>query len=580
MISHKLKNQLLKLHKDLDILREREARFGAGQAPLDLLHLIEDHQTAIKLIEQALAGQISEKELAEELKSLNLAFGGTVQNIIQMVPVPYMLGGLAVGVVMAVSLFLNTAWGQVTFGPMPTVTPLFTSPAEAHELLILVAEFDSSGRKIVKAHEDIYDKLGEEIKQLGLFNVRLQAAPKISHDQQIATWQQVYQPAFIIWGGTDDVRTVTKFSITASAGNDLVGVPTTKILLDLQDFNLFIAYELPEQMAFFAKFTLGQIYFRNDQLQEADKVFASALQNHSPSIPVETLATAYFYQGFTSQKLNQLDEAMTQYEQALERNPALYQAYYNRGVALIDQSLFDEALKEFTQAIELKQDLPFAYFNRASILKGQGKLEQALQDYNHGLKLSPTSAEAILARGEVYQKQGKYELALADYNRTLELTPNLGMAYIYRAQLQEERGAKAEAEADYDKASTLLDPQQDSDYYIYALGTRAWLAYERGDYQTAIQANQTLLEATQFVTPEQPSFFELLRVRYNLALALLAAGQTAKAKAEYDTALSLTPAQELLDPFIGDLEMLRQAQPNNADIADILSYLQTRPISQ
>ncbi|MCL4303005.1 MAG: tetratricopeptide repeat protein [Anaerolineae bacterium] len=580
MMGYKLQKKLLKLQKDLNILQTREAKFGAGQAPLELLHLIEDHESAIKLTEQALAGQISEKELDEELKSLNLAFGGSVQNIIQMVPIPFVMGGLAIGVVVAISLFLNTSWGQIAFGPMPTATPLFTTPAEAHELLILVAEFESAGNKIVKAHEDIYDKLQEEIKRLDLANVRVQLAPKVSQDQQIETWQQVYKPIFIIWGGTDDVRTLTKFSITAPTSDDFASIPTTKTLLDLQDFNLFITYELPEQMAFFAKFTLGQIYFRNDQLQEADKVFASALQNYSPKIPAETLATAYFYQGFTSQKLNQLDEAVDQYQQAIERNPALYQAHYNRGVALTEQGLLNEAIKEFTQAIELNQDLPFAYFNRANILRIGGQLDKALQDYNQGLKLSPENPDALLARGAVYREQGEYELALADYNRTIELAPNFAMAYIFRAELYEEQDAKAEAEANYDKASSLLDPQQENDLYIYAQGSRAWLAYERGDYQTAIQANQALLKSSQTVTSEQPSFLELQRIRYNLTLALLADGQTSQAKAEYDIALNLAPASEMLDQFITDLETLHQVQPANASIAEFLSYIQAQPINQ
>jgi hypothetical protein len=53
-----LKQLLETLHKNLNILREREAKYG-GNAPLDLLNQIEDHQTAIGLIEPRLAGEIS-----------------------------------------------------------------------------------------------------------------------------------------------------------------------------------------------------------------------------------------------------------------------------------------------------------------------------------------------------------------------------------------------------------------------------------------------------------------------------------------------------------------------------------------
>ncbi len=43
-----LKTYLLKLHKNLNILKEREAKRGSD-APLALLNQIEDHQSAIDL---------------------------------------------------------------------------------------------------------------------------------------------------------------------------------------------------------------------------------------------------------------------------------------------------------------------------------------------------------------------------------------------------------------------------------------------------------------------------------------------------------------------------------------------------
>jgi len=67
-----LKSRLLDLNKNLNILREREAKYG-GNAPLDLLTQIEDHETAIELVQAAIAGEVTEEELEEELAPLNLA---------------------------------------------------------------------------------------------------------------------------------------------------------------------------------------------------------------------------------------------------------------------------------------------------------------------------------------------------------------------------------------------------------------------------------------------------------------------------------------------------------------------------
>ena len=67
-----LKKELARLTHNLNTLREREAKYG-GNAPLELLNEIEDHQTAIALYRQTLRGDLSEAELREALAPLNIA---------------------------------------------------------------------------------------------------------------------------------------------------------------------------------------------------------------------------------------------------------------------------------------------------------------------------------------------------------------------------------------------------------------------------------------------------------------------------------------------------------------------------
>ena len=74
---NKLKSRLLTLNKNLNLLREREAKYG-GSAPLELVNQIADHETALELVQQAIAGQLTKKELDEQLAPLNLALTGGV----------------------------------------------------------------------------------------------------------------------------------------------------------------------------------------------------------------------------------------------------------------------------------------------------------------------------------------------------------------------------------------------------------------------------------------------------------------------------------------------------------------------
>lgn len=76
-----LRQLLQRTRQNLLILQEREAKFG-GNAPLELLNQIRDHQTAVELIEDALNTELTEtglQQLKEALRPLLVA--GNVEQI-------------------------------------------------------------------------------------------------------------------------------------------------------------------------------------------------------------------------------------------------------------------------------------------------------------------------------------------------------------------------------------------------------------------------------------------------------------------------------------------------------------------
>ena len=78
-----LKAQLAKLNRNLNTLREREAKY-AGNAPLELLNQIDDHLQAITLVEQAVNGDITREELDTELAPLIIATGDIMKSAVDM----------------------------------------------------------------------------------------------------------------------------------------------------------------------------------------------------------------------------------------------------------------------------------------------------------------------------------------------------------------------------------------------------------------------------------------------------------------------------------------------------------------
>lgn len=139
-----LKQRLKNLNNQLNILREREAKYGGrDNTPLDLLNQIEDYQTAIGLVEARLAGKISAAALTEQLASLNLSpaggrteliFGTKINIGTLVVPAVPVLAGLLV----FIALVTVAAWLYFVPAKMPLNT-----------FNVAVAEFgqiDANGR--------------------------------------------------------------------------------------------------------------------------------------------------------------------------------------------------------------------------------------------------------------------------------------------------------------------------------------------------------------------------------------------------------------------------------------------------
>ncbi len=158
MNENELKQFLATLYDQLNILKEREAR-AAGNAPVELLNQIDDHERAISLTQATLAGDLTPEALKEQLRPLGLSLerGGAefisgdkvegdkfeekslVKVVIEGIPTRLLAGVLA-GVVILAYL----AWLYLTPKQMPL-----------HGFNVAVAEFgqvDGQGR--VSASED------------------------------------------------------------------------------------------------------------------------------------------------------------------------------------------------------------------------------------------------------------------------------------------------------------------------------------------------------------------------------------------------------------------------------------------
>lgn len=109
--------------------------------------------------------------------------------------------------------------------------------------------------------------------------------------------------------------------------------------------------------------------------------------------------------GLFFQNTGSYNEAITCYNKAEEVLPANATVNYNKGYIYIEyKNELDSAITEFTNAIA-KQPLYFqAYFSRGLCLEKQGKLEGALSDYEAGLSIQPAFTLAALGKERVLKQ--------------------------------------------------------------------------------------------------------------------------------------------------------------------------------
>ncbi len=117
----------------------------------------------------------------------------------------------------------------------------------------------------------------------------------------------------------------------------------------------------------------------------------------------------------------------------------------NRGNVRVAQHRLDEAIADFDRAIQLAPEQPDPYLNRGVALEGQGKYEDALIDYNRAIAINPQDAMAYNNRGNARAGQQRWLEALTDYQKAVDLAPDFAIARANAALVTYQVGNKQEA---------------------------------------------------------------------------------------------------------------------------------------
>lgn len=149
-------------------------------------------------------------------------------------------------------------------------------------------------------------------------------------------------------------------------------------------------------------------------------------------------AEALYDRGVTHWRLGDVDEAINNYNKALQLVPDYVSVYTSRGIAYTAKELFERALSDFAKAMAIEPEYAPAYNSRAGLYRAIGYYDLAITDYTQAILLYPQFDKPHNNRGELWFAVGHYEQALADFKRAEELKPNYpfaiaGMAITHHA---------------------------------------------------------------------------------------------------------------------------------------------------
>lgn len=131
-----------------------------------------------------------------------------------------------------------------------------------------------------------------------------------------------------------------------------------------------------------------------------------------------------------------------------DRRPRQAQAHYMLGVFYESSGSLDEALSEYDQALRLEKDIPFVHLHRGSVFIRKGDIKRAVWELEQAKKLGPEELEPGFVLALLYTLQNYPDKASQEFEAVLkkasELEPgnisilkNLAGLYYQQKKLEE-----------------------------------------------------------------------------------------------------------------------------------------------
>jgi len=213
-------------------------------------------------------------------------------------------------------------------------------------------------------------------------------------------------------------------------------------------------------------------------------------ENHTLAVALEPLTEAekraaftaedFFYSGNNALRKGSYKAAVTDFTEAINRDPGYADAWFHRGKALAAAKEFKQAAPDFhrageiyrmanrngdaitcfTEAMSADKKLVAAYLGRAETFLAQGEEIAAVADYKQTIKLDKRNFQAHYGMGQARFKQGQYKSAIDHFKDARSLEPNNPNVYAYLMLSHLARDDVKKVQKTFDKFAKVATEEQ------------------------------------------------------------------------------------------------------------------------
>jgi tetratricopeptide (TPR) repeat protein/predicted Ser/Thr protein kinase len=224
--------------------------------------------------------------------------------------------------------------------------------------------------------------------------------------------------------------------------------------------------------------------------------YQDALNNYEKAVEIrDNYAEAWYGKGKSLFGLNKYQDALLAYDQAIQIQPEYLEAWRGRGFTLYKLQRYGEAIASIDKTLESHSDDAEAWEIKGDSLDSLKRYDEAIQVYDKVIAVKADYYQAWYKKGKVLQGLKRYNDAVIAYDKTLELKPNYADAFYHKGNALVNLNRYQDAANAYEQ-TVKIKP----DYY------QAWLS--KGNSLIVLQRYQEALDAFEQVIKYNPNSYQ------------------------------------------------------------------------